>query len=112
MAVNIVFTAVSPATYPVSAKISSVGTTWQAIAPPTDVGAFEWLISGTGAIYFSEGGAADDGGTVVNYARHAITSETPFTLALTPEPGKRAHLLVAAQSGTVTINAQLKRVRA
>lgn len=110
MAVNTAFTTTAPATYPISALVAGVGTTWQAFAPPTDVGEFEWLISGSAAIYFCEGAASDDGAAVTNYARHAVASETPFALSLTPEPGKRAHLLLAAQSGTASMRVQLKRV--
>lgn len=110
MAVNTTFTRVNPSIYPVGVALANVGTTFQAFAPPTDDGRFEWLISGSAALYFCEGSAADDGGTVSSYPRHAMAAETPFTLAITPEVGKRAHLLIAAQTGTITANVQLKRV--
>lgn len=108
MAVNVAF--ITPtASYPTVAEITSVGTTWQAIAPPVLEGGMYWEVQSSSALYLSWGSASDDGGSVANRHKVTTTAGEARSYAITPEVGKRAHLLVAAQSGTATINVMLGR---
>lgn len=106
MAVNVSFTATQTA-YPKVLQIASIGTTWQAVKMPSTPGPWNILVTASAAFYVSWGSASDDGGAVGH--SHAVAAGGALSQDLSPEDGKRAHLLLAAQSGTMTANISLGR---
>lgn len=106
MAVNVTLTAEQTA-YPKVLQITGIGTTWQAVAMPTAPGPWNILVTASAAFYVSWGSATDDGGAVVH--SHTVAAGGSINQDLSPEDGKRSHLLLAAQSGTMTANITLGR---
>ncbi len=107
MAVNTAL--VSAGSFPVSTRIATVGTTWQAVQAPALGGTMAWAITADAAIYVDFGSAADDAQAIGTHGRSAHLANVEASYPMPAVPSERAHLLVAAQSGTANVTIKVLR---